>query len=197
MFDQIIPQAAPLAIFIALLFVVVTIFSAFMKRAKRGKPSHITPRRNMRDPAQQMDAVAQIGFQKTRLLNKEEYRALIQLEAAAAEAGAGFRVMAQTNLGEFLRPDPSAPPTLKSEAQGATNSKRVDFLIIDRSGYPVLAVEVQGSGHHIGKTAFMRDAVKREALRKAGIPLLEVTPDMSPGLIAGRARQMLGAAQAA
>ena len=38
---------------------------------------------------------------------------------------------------------------------------------------PALAVEYQGHGHYQNK-AFMRDAVKREAVRKAGIEFLEI-----------------------
>ena len=53
------------------------------------------------------------------------------------------------------------------------NSKRLDFLIIDHSGLPALAVEYQGHGHYQNR-AFMRDAVKREAVRKAKVKFLEI-----------------------
>ncbi len=36
------------------------------------------------------------------------------------------------------------------------------------------AIEYQGSGHHTGTSAAARDAVKKEALRKAGIGYHEV-----------------------
>jgi len=38
----------------------------------------------------------------------------------------------------------------------------------------VHALEYQGSGHHTGASAAARDAVKKEALRKAGIGYHEV-----------------------
>ena len=57
----------------------------------------------------------------------------------------------------------------------AINSKRVDFLIIDTFGHPAAAVEYHGSGHHRqGGRAAARDAVKRRALEKAGIELVEI-----------------------
>ena len=59
------------------------------------------------------------------------------------------------------------------------NSKRLDFAIFDRSGRLVLAIEYQGSGHYHQKS-FMRDAVKKEALRKAGVPLIEVPVHYNP-----------------
>lgn len=45
------------------------------------------------------------------------------------------------------------------------NSKRLDFLVIDRIGMPAPAAEHQGHGHYQNR-AFMRDAVKREAVRE-------------------------------
>jgi len=46
--------------------------------------------------------------------------------------------------------------------------------VIDASGKPKLAIEYHGSGHYQGN-AEDRDAVKRLALKKAGIPLLEIS----------------------
>lgn len=84
-----------------------------------------------------------------------------------------MRVMAQVALGEVL-----ASPT--KDAYLAINSKRVDFILIREDGNPLHAIEYQGSGHHQGDAA-IRDAIKREALRRAGIGYTEIavgdTPD--------------------
>lgn len=61
------------------------------------------------------------------------------------------------------------------DAFRSINSKRIDILIVDRAGWPVVAVEYQGSGHYQG-TAAIRDAVKKEALLKAGVRYVEVLP---------------------
>lgn len=74
--------------------------------------------------------------------------------------------MAQVSLGEFL----SSPD---KDAYWAINSKRVDFALMDPDARVVHAIEYQGSGHHQG-TAAARDAVKKEALHKAGIGYHEV-----------------------
>jgi hypothetical protein len=79
--------------------------------------------------------------------------------------------MAQVSLGEVL----SSPD---ARAYGAINSKRVDLLIVSRSGDPIAAIEYQGHGHYQG-TAAARDAVKKEALRKAGVRYIAVTPESS------------------
>ena len=127
-----------------------------------------------------MEFVANAAFEKQRLLNKEEARLLPLIERTVSKLGQGHRVMAQTSLGELIRPKKGSADgeTLKN-AYSSINSKRLDFAIIDRAGYLVCAIEYQGSGHyHTG--AFMRDAVKREALRKSGVNFLEIGTGYTP-----------------
>ena len=90
-------------------------------------------------------------------------------ERAINIADLKWRVMAQVSLGEVL----SSPD---ARAYSAINSKRVDLLIVSRSGDPIAAIEYQGHGHYQG-TAAARDAVKKEALRKAGVRYIAVTPE--------------------
>lgn len=49
----------------------------------------------------------------------------------------------------------------------------MDLLLVDGDCRPRHAVEYQGGGHHQG-TAAARDAVKKEALRRAGIGYHEI-----------------------
>lgn len=129
---------------------------------------------DLRDPLRQMDAIAQSAFECVPLLNREEARLLPILEAAVREVGDGHRLMAQTSLGELIRPSPNLGTTeTRRRAFASINSKRLDFAVINRYGYLVLAIEYHGSGHY-HKQSFIRDAVKREALRKAGVPTIEV-----------------------
>jgi hypothetical protein len=88
-------------------------------------------------------------------------------------------------LGEVL----SSPD---ARAYGAINSKRVDLLIVSGRGDPIAAIEYQGHGHYQG-TAAARDAVKKEALRKAGVRYIEVTPESGTE---DMAREILRIAQA-
>jgi hypothetical protein len=80
-----------------------------------------------------------------------------------------WRVMAQVSLGEVL----SSPD---ARAYSAINSKRVDLLIVSGHGDPIAAIEYQGHGHYQGN-AVLGDAVKKEALGKAGVRYIEVTPE--------------------
>jgi hypothetical protein len=134
---------------------------------------------NMADPKNQMDAIAASDFETCRLLNKEEARLLPVLERSLRKANQGHRVMAQTSLGEMIRPKNTRATNLNKRAFASINSKRLDFAVINKFGMLVCAIEYQGTGHY-RKTSFMRDAVKREVLRKAGVPFLEILPDFSP-----------------
>src|SRR6185503_13869942 len=60
-----------------------------------------------------------------------------------------------------------------ADAYSCINSKRVDLLLVDEDCEPRHAIEYQGWAHHQG-TAAARDAVKKEALRRAGIGYHEV-----------------------
>jgi hypothetical protein len=79
---------------------------------------------------------------------------------------ATWQVMAQVSLGEILR-------SKDTEAFRCINSKRVDMLLVDADCMPRYAIEYQGEGHHQSAAA-ARDAVKKEALRRAGIGYYEV-----------------------
>ena len=120
------------------------------------------------DAAEQLRCVMSARFVKRPLLNKSEARVLAAAERAAREVDKGWRVMAQVCLGEALASPDEA-------AYRAINSKRVDLLIIAGNGEPLAAIEYQGTGHHQG-TAAARDAVKKEALRRAGVEYIEIKP---------------------
>lgn len=134
--------------------------------------------------AQQLQSVMISSFEKQRIMNAPEYRTFRTIEDEIAAMRNGHRVFAQTCLGEILQ-------SKDEDAFYSINSKRVDILIIDKAGWPVLAVEYQGEGHYKG-TAAARDAIKKEALRKAGVRYLEVVPDDSDEQIRRRIREHLG-----
>ncbi len=114
----------------------------------------------------QLACVMAADFSARALLNRPEANLFKALDAAVIARNPGWQVMAQVSLGEFL-----ASPD--KDAYWAINSKRVDFALMDPDARVVHAIEYQGSGHHQG-TAAARDAVKKEALRKAGIGYHEV-----------------------
>ncbi|HEY0276376.1 MAG TPA: DUF2726 domain-containing protein [Paenirhodobacter sp.] len=190
-FDRIISPDKMLTVL--LMIGVLLVFASIMRlkhrtyrpRQPRAKdravdPAPIMPFRRVerQDGSDHLTLVAGSGFQVVPLLNRSEARILPLIDRITAEIGQGHRVMAQVSLGEVLRAtNRFGKPDFESPANRAINAKRLDFVIVDRRGLMVAAIEFQGGGHHLGDTAFIRDAVKREALRKAGLHLIELSPD--------------------
>jgi Protein of unknown function (DUF2726) len=142
------------------------------------------------DPKKQLGFVSKVAFETRPLLNKSEFQVLLVLEEAVRALNAGHRVMAQTCYGEFLKLQTRERNEDTNRAYRSINSKRADFVIIDGAGYPVAVVEYQGTGHYQG-TAELRDAVKREACRSAGVALIEVVAVFDKKGLSAEIRQTL------
>jgi len=130
-------------------------------RASDPSPVAVQP-----DAADQLRIVMSAAFASRPLLNRSEFRVFQELERMVVERNPDWQVMAQVSLGEILRSD-------DREAFRCINSKRVDLLLVDGACQPLHAIEYQGGAHYQGHAA-ARDAVKKEALRRAGIGYHEV-----------------------
>jgi len=153
-----------------------------MKRGSRsqwkGKRDKVLPfqppREKLPDAADQLRTVMKADFKAQPLLNKSEARLFKALDKMVIEMRPGWQVMAQVSLGEILRCE-------DKDAYFCINSKRVDLLIVDDECKPIHAIEYQGGGHYKGAHATAaRDAVKKEALRRAGIGYVEVVAGDTP-----------------
>ena len=116
--------------------------------------------------ADQLKLVMKAQFRRRALLNKKEANVFQSLDRIVIDRNPAWQVMAQVSVGEFLACD-------DAEAFRCINSKRVDFVLMDEECQARHALEYQGGGHHQGSAA-ARDAVKKEALRKAGIGYHEI-----------------------
>mgnify|MGYP001548441529 FL=1 len=125
-----------------------------------------SPGRSIGDSADQLRVVMRASFAPKKVMSLSEYKVFRAVEMEMEALRGGYRVFAQTCLGEVLTTESWAHPTI--------NSKRVDVLVVGPGGLPTIAVEYQGGGHYQGDAA-ARDAVKREVLRKAGVAYLEIT----------------------
>jgi len=137
------------------------------------KPDFAAPK--VMDAADQLRTVMKAEFKAQPPLNKSEARLFKSMDKMVIElAPPGWQVMAQVSLGEILRCEDKA-------AYGCINSKRVDLLIVDADCKPIHAIEYQGGAHFKGAHATAaRDAVKKEALRRAGIGYVEVVAGDTP-----------------
>ncbi|OBQ97491.1 DUF2726 domain-containing protein [Mesorhizobium sp. AA23] len=118
------------------------------------------------DAADQLRIVMGAQFSIQPLLNRSEVRVFKELDRMVIDCNPAWQVMAQVSLGEILR-------STDASAYSCINSKRVDLLLVDEACRPRHALEYQGRAHHQG-TAAARDAVKKEALRRAGISYHEI-----------------------
>ena len=126
------------------------------------------------DAADQLRTVMKADFKAQPLLNKSETRLFRAIDKMVLEIRPGWQVMAQVSLGEILKCEDKA-------AYACINSKRVDLLIVDDECRPLHAIEYQGGAHFKGAHATAaRDAVKKEALRRAGIGYVEVVAGDTP-----------------
>ena len=170
-------------VFMIVAFVTFRIGNHFLGKTKKHRP-YWRPRNNiasfqkdpkkpdLTDSAEQLRIVSGATFKAQRLLSKQESLVFKAVEQSLKRQDSNWRVMAQVSLGEILTsPNP--------DAYRSINSKRVDNLIVSETNHPIAAVEYQGGGHYQSNAA-ARDAVKREALRKAGIGFVEVEPHDSP-----------------
>jgi hypothetical protein len=143
------------------------------------------PDKTSTDAADQLRTVMAASFKARPLLNKPERRLLAHLDRILAEDTPGWRAMGQVSLGEILWSD-------DKEAFWAVNAKRVDLLIVDADCQPLHAIEFQGTGHHqSGNAAAARDAVKKEALRRADIGYVEIVSGDTPTELRGMIRKLV------
>ncbi|MGV3511704.1 MAG: DUF2726 domain-containing protein [Novosphingobium sp.] len=147
------------------------------KSAQRNGRTKVVPltqgKKQTETAADQLRRVMEADFTARPLLNQSEKRLLAVVDRALNDERPEWRAMGQVSLGEILASD-------DADAFWAINSKRVDLLIVNEHYQPVHAIEFQGSGHHLGAETAARDAVKKEALRRAGIGYLEVTGNQTP-----------------
>lgn len=147
---------------------------AYWRGRKAGEPKSkgkLVPLKERELPAadfaaDQLKMVMRAAFKPRSLLNKSEARVFRELDRMVIARNPAWQVMAQVSVGEFLSSD-------DADAYRCVNSKRVDLLLMDDDCHARHALEYQGNGHHQGSAA-ARDAVKKEALRKAGVGYHEI-----------------------
>ena len=152
------------------------------------RPRHDALPGNVPDAADQLRTVMQADFKAQRLLNKSEARLFKAIDKMVLSMRPDWQVMAQVSLGEILRCE-------DKDAYLCINSKRVDLLIVDDECKPLHAIEYQGGGHFKGAHATAaRDAVKKEALRRAGIGYVEVVAGDTPAELRRVVERLVGKA---
>lgn len=110
---------------------------------------------------------------KSLFVNASEHRAnslLIQVEKES-----GHRLQAKVRLADVVDPGSwmSSRPQLGTYALKA----HLDFVMVDESGEPIFAVEVDGRQHSRDERQRQRDRMKDELCQAAGLPLLRINSE--------------------
>ena len=118
------------------------------------------------DSAADLRLVSDAGFASKPLLSGREADVLGYVETVAAESGQGWRVVPQVRLVDIIA-------SADAEANAVIGEHRLDMLIVSARHLPVAALDYQPLGQLKDDSA-LRDAIKREALRRADIPFIEI-----------------------
>jgi hypothetical protein len=129
---------------------------------------------NIADTSNQIRFITEAELYVSRPVNKEAVLVLYALDDWIKHNQPGWRMSFEVGMGAFIKTKYSSDDQGQKAAFSSYNSKRVDFLLIDEKGFPKLAVEYHGSGHDLSDDATDRMHVKRLALSRVGIPLVEV-----------------------
>jgi hypothetical protein len=136
----------------------------------------------------QLRAVEATSFQTVPLLPAAAARFLPLIEAVLIESYPDLRVMAQANLGELIC------PTGGTEAEAAYTAictKQLQFAIINPNGILICALDCPAAEPYRSASSH-RDAVKRRALDKAGVPQIDLPADADFAFIGSQFHAVLG-----
>ncbi|WP_135076275.1 DUF2726 domain-containing protein [Terasakiella sp. SH-1] len=154
--------------------------------AKKKKRNHFQ-QYDLSDPNNQLRFVSNASFKSKPLMERKVAHVFYDIENKLKARDLGERVFSEVALGAYLNTVQRDDNAFKS-----INSKRCDFLIINRYGQPICAVEYQGKEHYQG-TARHRDAIKAIAHEKAGVAFLELFPEDSKDIIHAKLERALAA----
>lgn len=161
-------------LFIAIMFFIIGVGVGNNKQKKQNNPEEKEKRPAFNRKAfkkekaeENLRLIRENRYRQKRVCNANERAAYIAALSVVLRREKKERVLAQVTLGEMLYHE-------NSRVHGAVNSKRVDILVTDDSFNPLIAIEIDGSGHHLSNYSHINDEGKMLALKSAGIPLLRI-----------------------
>jgi hypothetical protein len=82
----------------------------------------------------------------------------------------GYSVHGKVRLEDIIRVKRHVNPKLRWSLRGRVKSRHVDYLIIDRHGHPMMAIELDGSSHNT-RNPSEADKVKTALFAAVSLPL--------------------------
>lgn len=149
---------------------------------------------DLSDPQNQLRFIDECSLKAVPPVNREAVRVLYAIDEWIKDMQPDWRFAFEVAMGGFIKTPYAPDDPRQKRAFSSYSGKRVDFLLIDRYGLPILVIEYHGTGHDLSGDADDRMAVKRLALQKAGIPLLEIPEKMARLQIMAAISEVAGAA---
>lgn len=113
----------------------------------------------------ELDVIRREKYRKIKLINNKEKEILDILDKLIDKSK--YSIYLQTSYGAFLGHS-------DKEMFLRMNSKRADFLIVNKYGYPELVIEYSGEGHYQNNSS-IRDDIKELACQSADLPFVKIT----------------------
>ena len=85
----------------------------------------------------------------------------------------GFHLHGKVRLEDIIRVKREVNPKLRWNLRGRVKSRHIDYLITNKAGKPILAIELDGNSHDTS-SAKVTDQVKTALFEAANIPLRRV-----------------------
>ena len=120
-----------------------------------------------------------VAIHPVRMMNKVEMRLFNWLFDKLEVEAPLYSIHAQVSMDAFLHVDRRASKQDQQSTRDSFANRRVDFLIADDLGLPVLAIEFHGADQ--SKEEHGQD--KASALDEAGVPLVVIPNGAKPSMI--------------
>ncbi|MGE9516410.1 MAG: DUF2726 domain-containing protein [Solitalea-like symbiont of Tyrophagus putrescentiae] len=140
-----------------------------------------------------------LRFELSNVINREAYlNAFRYIETAINNVTSTYniphkyRVLAEVPLIACIKLNKDyGTKDARTKATHSYSAKRIDFLIIDPYGSPILAVEYNGSGHSLGSSSQIRDLIKEKVLKAVNLKLYVIDFHATPSIFTGRVKDLM------
>lgn len=166
---------------------IIVIFRLFFSRNKRKLPTKTYYPQKEKSNIDKLKLIQNTDFKTYPLMTKEEFKIyqFLQELLSSQYKSKKYRLFTQVAMGGFITTFKEFDSCSKEEKQAfwAINHLRVDFLIINKMGNPILVIEYQGSGHYQNgnktEKIMERDTRKRSVCQKVGISFVEIFSELT------------------
>ncbi|MBL4807972.1 MAG: hypothetical protein JKY31_11915 [Rhodobacteraceae bacterium] len=185
----------PMALYILLVVVVLVFLFAFVKLRKNQKNlkselnaedfaranggSRAAPRFN---PSSKLELPSNIVYEAKTALNTESIQLLNLIENAAWDVSSSFSILTRCKLGDILSPSP----------MGELKSQILDYVVVSKSGMPLMAAVYGGDGPSQNKWGADDPALNviRDMMQMSGIRFLEIQAGFKPRVLKRRLKKL-------